>query len=62
MNQAQHDWVEKCIIGNEPQNRVVVHEKPAGLLVEVRERRSSRERCAAVILLGEDGKPERVDS
>jgi hypothetical protein len=60
MTQAQHDWIERCIAGNEPRNIVLWHEKSTGLIVEVRERRPTR--CAALILLSPDGDPIQVDT
>lgn len=62
MTTEQSVWLVRCREGNEPRNRVVVHERPGRLLVEVSECLPSRERCAAVVLLGDDGKPLQVDS
>lgn len=66
MNAAQATWIACCRLGNEPRNRVVVHLRPQlrpdRVLVEVRERLPTRERCAAVILLDEHGKPAEVHS
>ncbi len=60
VNQAQHDWIERCIADN-PTARVEWHERGERMLVDVKERRPTRERTCAVVLLGPDGTPEQID-
>lgn len=60
VNQAQHDYVERVIASN-PMMLVEVHERESyGVIIDVRERRSTRTRTVGLIRVGENGEAAEV--